>query len=268
MSLFHRIKKVLQEFSDPADECGIANNFRIIGGSYSSACEFPWMVLVHDIYHDNKCGGAILDQTHVLTAAHCVARIKYTIKPEHLRVYTGSSVLDFENGLDAATIRYVTLVTPHEDFGVAKGYLANDLAILTLSEPIQFDPCHGPICLANGTKSTQKASRCKVMGWGLSSTNQNSNEKNLKSVDVAVVSDATCRSIYKTNFDGTIFCAGSRGNGYCYGDAGGPLVCKESDGRYYAYGIAIGNMGDCSATAEFYTKVSSYFRWIKEKTAA
>ncbi|KAI8791200.1 chymotrypsinogen A, partial [Biomphalaria glabrata] len=46
---------------------------RIIKGNDAKKCEFPWMAFIHSRVREIGCGGSIIDSTHILTAAHCVA---------------------------------------------------------------------------------------------------------------------------------------------------------------------------------------------------
>lgn len=59
-------------------ECGVKNvvspdSERIVGGQNSSPHEFPWIVV---LFNKGRqfCGGSLIDDIHVLTAAHCVAQ--------------------------------------------------------------------------------------------------------------------------------------------------------------------------------------------------
>lgn len=44
---------------------------RVVGGTISSPAAWPWLVIIHKdgVFH---CGGAILNEDLILTAAHCV----------------------------------------------------------------------------------------------------------------------------------------------------------------------------------------------------
>jgi secreted trypsin-like serine protease len=58
-------------------ECGLSSvrETKIVGGSEAERGEFPFMVSLRHASRDRHyCGGAILDRTHVITAAHCLER--------------------------------------------------------------------------------------------------------------------------------------------------------------------------------------------------
>lgn len=59
-------------------------NKRIVNGEDATSGEFPSMVSLHGRFDNHICGGVLLNQTTVLTAAHCVgyddSQTHYTIK--------------------------------------------------------------------------------------------------------------------------------------------------------------------------------------------
>lgn len=59
-------------------------NNRIVGGKETEANEYPWMV---GLFRGNRlyCGGALVSDRHVLTAAHCV----HPFKKSEIKVYLG-----------------------------------------------------------------------------------------------------------------------------------------------------------------------------------
>ena len=64
--------------------CGKKNDFhldgkmgRIVGGNTSSKHEYPWQVFVKckSLFSTARCGGAIISDQWILTAAHCIERL-------------------------------------------------------------------------------------------------------------------------------------------------------------------------------------------------
>ncbi|KAI8791197.1 salivary glue protein Sgs-3 [Biomphalaria glabrata] len=246
------------------DICGVANSaFRIIGGTNATSCEFPWMVVLYNQVAGGLCGGFIIDSTHILTAAHCVAETSTTTKITTVEPAVNFVVFTGSSSIATATRRVVKSITAHEQYnGIT---LDKDIAIVTLSLPLNFTTCQRPLCLVNATSSPQNATRCKVMGWGVTSTAADASiSTNLQWVDVPIVNDTSCRSLYGSYFSATNFCAGTLGKDSCQGDSGGPLACRENDGKYYVQGIVSGGFA-CGQTAGLYTKVSSFIPWIQSK---
>jgi len=60
-------------------DCGVrpmVPEARIVGGRRSDYGKWPWQVLIREstwfgIFSKNKCGGVLISDRHVLTAAHC-----------------------------------------------------------------------------------------------------------------------------------------------------------------------------------------------------
>lgn len=65
----------LTHFHGRFPACGETVNVRIVGGEPTRAQEFPWVVAVMRTGADPNqyCGGALISNRHVLTAAHCLA---------------------------------------------------------------------------------------------------------------------------------------------------------------------------------------------------
>ncbi|MCH1927678.1 trypsin-like serine protease, partial [Shewanella sp. C31] len=57
-------------------ECGKRNTGRIYGGTPTKKNEYPWMAAIEDEDKDHYCGGSVITERHILTAAHCVWGVK------------------------------------------------------------------------------------------------------------------------------------------------------------------------------------------------
>ncbi|KAG8273155.1 hypothetical protein J6590_027490 [Homalodisca vitripennis] len=114
---------------------------RIINGLETRPGEFPWAAAIgmDGIFF---CGGAVINSQFVLTAAHCLLTRDSPI--ETLAVHIGDYDLTIENETEHV-IRGVRRVLFHSHFHPF--LLANDIALLHLSSPVQFNIFIQPICL-------------------------------------------------------------------------------------------------------------------------
>lgn len=159
----------------------------------------------------------------------------------------------------------------HEDFGQNhNGVLFNDIALLRLSENIEFRNHIHPICtpfIVNNYTEPSLGTYFTLAGWGQTS-NVNISRR-LRKVDVPFVSMVVCKLMYVNKFDTLIsnanICAGGViGKDSCNGDSGGPLM-RKIDNFWVLEGIiSFGGSLDCGS--EFPTVhvfVKKYEEWIK-----
>lgn len=57
-------------------ECGISSGIgsKIVGGRVSDKGAWPWMAALLRDNDEQFCGGSLITDLHVLTAAHCVVK--------------------------------------------------------------------------------------------------------------------------------------------------------------------------------------------------
>ncbi|XP_067652588.1 serine proteinase stubble-like [Haliotis asinina] len=237
----------------------ILRQWRIVGGINAQSGEFPWMAIVSA--NGGLCGGSIINSTHILTAAHCVDD------------FTANSIIvdvgehDRSNDNDHTTFQ-VSTVTIHENY--QPGSEANDIALLELSTPIDFNTITdaAPVCLPSGTftATVGDGTECVVAGWGTLSF-QGRIPNILQEVSVPTYAGTSCTANFNTipTTPATQLCAGAPGTGgvdSCQGDSGSPLFCSVN-GRWVQYGLV--SYGDgCASPGEagVYTDVSQYVDWI------
>ena len=162
---------------------------RIVGGQVTEVNEYPWQVgVIYLGYSDKKpwCGGSIISNRHIMTAAHCTAG-KTT---SNLRVLLG----EHDTTDSVADIRTISAITDHPDYDRGNNF-AYDFSILTLSSPIIFSRIMAPVCLPAAVSSLYTGSRATVTGWGATSSGGSSSGKLLE-VDVTVTSNAVCGRSY------------------------------------------------------------------------
>ncbi len=104
---------------------------RVVGGSPATGTDAPWRVLV--LPDGYLCGGAILDATHVVTAAHCVydEENQEVLVPATITVRAGVT-----NRFATGQHPTVTAVSVYP--GYDPDMQTGDVAILTLATPFSF----------------------------------------------------------------------------------------------------------------------------------
>ena len=168
--------------------CGTHYNgpSRIIGGQETDVNEYPWQVgLLFSTFSDKTpgCGGSIISNRHILTAAHCTAGQTTST----LRVLLG----EHDTSDSVQDIRTISAITDHP--GYDSSILAYDASILTLTSPIIFSRTMSPVCLPAVDSKQFTGEKAIVSGWGWGFWGGSSSSK-LMEVDVTVTSNAVCNN--------------------------------------------------------------------------
>lgn len=231
---------------------------RIINGHDSKPGDWPFMVSL--MYHGNQhfCGGSILNDNTILTAAHCL--LVSNIPAEDTMVYIGHVDI---NSIDSNSLYEVDRFDHNQQFDGNQLYHGHDVGLVKLKRSIDFTAQKvEKVCLPNPGEEPV-AEKCIVMGWGLTAPSGGAVSTILKEVGVPILRSDDCG-----NGEETLICAGfvQGGKDSCQGDSGGPLVCpmKSDPKQWLQFGIV--SYGDgCAKTYGFYTKVESMVKWITER---
>lgn len=232
----------------------------IVNGYEAIKHEYPFMAALMN-RNRQFCGGSLIDEKHVLTAAHCVAHMsKFDV--QNLRVRLGDH--NIRSTSDGPNVeKRVKRVIRHKGFSSTT--LWNDVAILTLDEEVQTTNNIQNICLASDTGENFKGQQVTVAGWGTLSEG-GSQPANLMKVDVKVWANERCRRSYGSSAPGGItkhmLCASDHNKDSCSGDSGGPLfICRGTCTQ-----IGIVSWGIGCAKAQYpgvYTRVTEMMPWIR-----
>ncbi|XP_011871418.1 PREDICTED: chymotrypsin-1-like [Vollenhovia emeryi] len=186
----------------------------IVGGQAAALGEFPHQVSLR-YQGSHVCGGSIIGQYKILTAAHCVDFVKSV---SSLKIATGTIQV---NG---GQLHNVAKITIHPQYlGTRETAWNNDIAVITLSAPIQYNQYQAPIALTSTNPSAGQ--QCTLSGWGKISTNGPLANTLLK-MNQAVISLSQCaQAHYVMPLTASHLCTLNRfGIGACQGDSGGPLI--------------------------------------------
>jgi len=233
---------------------------RIIGGGDATPNTYPWMVSIQSKSDsEHFCGGSLIDESYVLTAAHCIE----DASAEEIQAVV--SEFDLKQASQQEQVIAIKNIYMHQGYGDD-----NDIAVLELITPTNKTP----VKLADKSlnNSLQVGSNMMVMGWGNQLTDGEKFPNILQEVQLPLADHAQCI----TNYAGidmaitdNMLCAGlaAGGKDSCQGDSGGPLVYQK-DSDWFQTGVV--SFGEGCAQENFfgvYTKVANYNDWIAQVKA-
>ncbi|KAK2857212.1 hypothetical protein Q5P01_005947 [Channa striata] len=234
-----------------------ASMTRIVNGEDCPPGECPWQALLLNEDHQGFCGGTILNEYIILTAAHCMNQSRY------IYVKLGEFDTLVEHG-NEATHTVETIIT-HNKYK-PDTYL-NDIALIKLSKPIKFSKYMLPACIPEqefAEKVLMRQPEGIVSGFGrLGEGRQTSTI--LQRLAMPYVERVNCIESTQLRISTRMFCAGyhSTPKDACQGDSGGPHVTRYRD-TYFITGVVSWGEG-CARRGKYgvYTQVSKYINWIR-----
>ncbi|GAU97281.1 hypothetical protein RvY_08606 [Ramazzottius varieornatus] len=267
----------------------------IIGGVSAPPHLYGWMVSLQRNFTNDEgndewfhiCGGSLITDRLILTAAHCVfARqekdgLSKLIAPTELKIVVGIKDLNSSYAIDHEMA--VELIIPHEGFDPADAQMAKDIAIVRLkcsvtylSSLLSIERVELPDN-ASANSSTPALTEYLIMGWGLTSKKSERNSSDVNTVDEkslklqvassSLVDLETCKNIWRGVVDSTdaLICTDSSNTDVCQGDSGGPLIERyllpgDSRWRHRILGIASFSSAGCGkpGQAAMFTSVEKY----------
>ncbi|KAF6084209.1 kallikrein B1 [Phyllostomus discolor] len=235
---------------------------RIVGGTNSSWGEWPWQVSLQVKLKTQKhvCGGSIIADRWVLTAAHCFNGLSYL---DTWRIYGG--LLNLSAITTETPFSQIKEIIIHENYSIAEN--THDIALIKLEAPLNLTEFQKPICLPSRDDANVMDSNCWITGWGYT-RERGEIQSILQKVKIPLVTNEECQKRYRDyEITKRMICAGYKegGKDACKGDSGGPLVCQRNE-MWHLVGVT--SWGEGCARKEqpgVYTKVAEYVDWISEK---
>lgn len=302
-----------RSFLAPGNKCG-ASRFsdnpqgNIVNGEEALIGEYPWLAnLGYTVAGRSqinfKCGGALIGERYVITAAHCVTQLPGSFKLSTVRLGEHRLSSNIDCGLDPnqpSNSEPICNDTPqdfdieeiifHPDYGVPHVF-RNDIALLRLNRPANFSDFVQPICLpfdhdenenyVETTANLGLQNSVKVAGWGATNERGRDPADALQKLNVPIFPGNKCVDVYKTrggilDSESQMCAGGEAGKDSCVGDSGSALMRDERtkfDSRKFRWkllGVVSFGPRLCgtSGVPGVYSRMRHYLDWILENIHA
>ncbi|XP_068623833.1 chymotrypsin-1-like [Battus philenor] len=221
---------------------------RIVGG-YRAPKEFGrFHASLQNLTGHHVCGSAVISRNHLLTAAHCVNRVK----PRFIKVIVGTT--DLDKGGKQYRVKSIHI---HRRYNSTRR--TNDIAIMKIRG--SFDLNY--VSILRLPKCRLKENDPIILsGFGANEAFGVSSRE-MYALNLTVFSQKTCRYAmrYSKKVVDSMFCTFTKiGEGTCHGDSGGPLVKDNAIVGLVSWGIpcAVG-------FPDVHTRIHSYISWIRSR---
>ncbi|XP_076832395.1 coagulation factor X [Brachyhypopomus gauderio] len=237
---------------------GSEDDTRIVGGQLQRQGGSPWQALLYRKDDNSFCGGTLIAPRWVVTAAHCLQE-----KPDYVTIGDYDKLRADEGEQKIKVERTVIHPYYHEYT------FDSDIALIRLSQPVEFSQVASPACLPDAHLATQlvrNGERGLVTGWGATSY-LGSSSRFLRKVMLPVVTQEDCIQSTEQVITDNMFCAGylHAEKDACTGDSGGPFVVNYR-GTWFLTGVV--SWGEkCAAEGKYgvYTRLGNFLQWIRDE---
>lgn len=270
----------------PDDQNSIRRS-RIVAG-INAASRWPWQVQLYNVSSGKSaCGGTLISEEYVVTAAHCLTSLNY-----HNELIVRVGDLDTSRSEGYEQDFEMECVHIHKGYTAANqqspilgnvDLYANDIALIKLrtspENHITISSAVMPACLPEKNEFRPGA-ECYVTGWGYTGFVDflyDIQPDVLHEARIPLIRNSKCKKIdvYRAKLNPKKLCAGylsgPRRPDTCKKDSGGPLVCKGTNNKWKLWGVTSeGENTFCeenptTAMPGIYTRVDKYLYWLKQK---
>ncbi|RLU26778.1 hypothetical protein DMN91_000575 [Ooceraea biroi] len=216
---------------------------RIVNGEDAKLGEIPYQVSLQDVGSNfHFCGGSVLNENYVITAAHFIA-----------------GTIDLKEPKSTHEVEKIVI---HENYQAGNSWL-NDIALLKVKNPFIRSTNLEYVPLPPKDQKVNANDVAIVSGWGRLWQGGPTTTR-LQRVNIFIADQKYCREKYQGmgyNVYDTQVCAYDQAvmKGSCHGDSGGPLTVAGK-----LTGLVSWANG-CASTSypTVYTRVASYIDWIQ-----
>ncbi|XP_074791653.1 transmembrane protease serine 12 isoform X3 [Natator depressus] len=186
---------------------------RIVGGHDAQLGAWPWQVSLqvyqYGVGFKHLCGGSLIDEYSVLTAAHCA---RGHMDPYYWRVVIG---LHDTSRPERHTVKSsVREIFVHSEFRIQT--FENDIALFKLYKSVNYNDYIQPICLpfVHIHLNINNQTECFISGWG-SIAEKGEGSPILQEAQVDIIPSDICNGFewYAGMINNNMFCAGLESGG-------------------------------------------------------
>jgi len=228
---------------------GSTSSSRIVGGLPANDIAIPYIVSLRN-YGFHTCGGSILNERTIVTAAHCLA----ITTPRLLKVHVGDKTKMIQVG------ELINVDDIHAHPLWTKETMDYDVGLVRLARSLMYNSRIQPIALADENFLIRDGSYATVAGWGYTNIFGPGSEI-LRYARIPVVNQMTCTRIMGGAITDRMICAGDLNGGTdaCQMDSGGPLVYRQKLIGLVSWGVG------CALPNRpgVYTRISQVLPWIR-----
>ncbi|XP_059129062.1 granzyme G-like [Peromyscus eremicus] len=227
-----------------------AGGEEIIGGHEAKPHSRPYMTFIESLHvggNRSRCGGFLVQDNFVLTAAHCLGSSMTVILGAH----------NIETKEKTQQIIPVAKAIPHPAYN-DKDW-SNDIMLLKLQRKAKRTKAVSPLKLPRANAQVKPGDVCHLAGWGAMSLNATKGAASLQEAVLIIQDDQKCKLRFHRYIKTIQICAGDpkQIQAAFKGDSGGPLVCDNRAYGVLAYGKTK------SIAPGIFTKVVSFLPWIR-----
>ncbi|XP_048211076.1 chymotrypsinogen B-like [Perognathus longimembris pacificus] len=226
---------------------------RIVNGEDAVPGSWPWQVSLQHANGFHFCGGSLISEDWVVTAAHCGVRTSDL-------VVAG----EFDQGSDEEDIQVLKIAKVFKNPKFNLLTVRDDIALLKLATPARFSDAVSAVCLPRADADFPAGTECVTTGWGKTAHSASKTPERLQQATLPLLSTAECKKFWGFKIKDSMVCAGASGVSSCMGDSGGPLVCQQ-DGAWTLVGIVSWGSNTCStSTPAVYSRVTELMPWVRQ----
>uniref|UniRef100_A0A8D1J1D7 chymotrypsin n=2 Tax=Sus scrofa TaxID=9823 RepID=A0A8D1J1D7_PIG len=226
---------------------------RIVNGEDAVPGSWPWQVSLQDSTGFHFCGGSLISEDWVVTAAHC-------------GVTTSDVVVagEYDQASDAEDIQVLKIAKVFKNPNFSLLTVRNDITLLKLATPARFSRTVSAVCLPSASDDFPAGTLCATTGWGKTKYTGIKTPPNISPPAPPIPAPPDVLLFFFCRGATLVVFASWSGHTRALGDSGGPLVCQKN-GAWTLVGIVSWGSSTCSTTTPaVYARVTALIPWVQQ----